>query len=205
MTRVKQVAFFFDSSSCSGCKACMMACRDKNEWAGENPWRRVYEVTGGSWVQIEHYWENNLFAYHLSLSCNHCEKPICVEVCPTRSMRKREDGIVYVKTSTCIGCRYCEWACPYESPQYDRNQGKMTKCDFCLDLIDDDKPPACVAACGLRALGFGEKHELVEKTVFQKQFQPLPDVEITQPSLIVNPHRDADPAGRKTIQEKRTK
>jgi len=136
-----QLAFFFDSSACSGCKACQAACKDKHHLPVGLLWRRVYEVTGGGWTRSGAAWMSNVFAYNLSISCNHCERPICVEVCPTRAMHKRADGLVVVDQDRCMGCQYCSWACPYDAPQYDSASGHMTKCDFCADNLEAGLPP----------------------------------------------------------------
>ena len=87
-------AFFFDAASCSGCKACQAACKDKHELPVGLLWRRVYELVGGRWDREGEAWLPDVFAFNLSLACNHCEAPICAEVCPTGAMRRRDDGIV---------------------------------------------------------------------------------------------------------------
>jgi len=66
----------FDASSCSGCKACQAACKDHNGLGPTILWRRVYEVSGGGWARSGNAWTQDVFAWNLSLSCNHCEKPI---------------------------------------------------------------------------------------------------------------------------------
>ncbi len=136
-----------------------------------------------------------MFAYNLSLSCNHCEKPICVEVCPTQAMHQRADGIVVVDQDKCVGCQYCSWACPYDAPQYDRAQGHMTKCDFCADNLAAGLPPACVAACPLRVLDFGEVSVLQAKHGSLASVRPLPDESLTRPSIVIKPHQAAQREG----------
>ena len=89
-------AFRFDAAACSGCKACQAACKDRHNLPVGVLWRRVYEVTGGGWTRSGDTWTSDVFAYNLSISCNHCQQPVCVEVCPTRAMHKRADGIVVV-------------------------------------------------------------------------------------------------------------
>lgn len=184
-----QPAFHFDASACSGCKACVAACKDKNDLPVGLLWRRVYEVTGGGWMREGQTWTSDVFAYNLSMSCHHCAQPICVEVCPTGAMHKREDGIVAVDRETCVGCQYCAWACPYDAPQFDRASGCMTKCDLCADYLAAGKPPACVAACPMRVLdvhdGLGAAADVA----------PLPDASLTQPALIITPHAAAYRAG----------
>src|SRR5512142_2610938 len=151
-----RTAFVLDASSCTGCKACQVACKDKNQLPLEVLWRRVYEVTGGAWKQEGAAWSSTLFAYNLSLSCNHCVHPKCAGVCPVDAYTVRDDGIVLLDTSKCIGCGYCAWACPYEAPQYDSALGVMTKCDFCYDNLEMGLAPACVSACPLRVLDYAE-------------------------------------------------
>ena len=189
MTR--QYAFYFDSSACSGCKACQVACKDKHGLEVGLLWRRVYEVSGGDWIQVGDAWTSSVFAYNLSIACNHCERPICVEVCPAGAIHKRTDGIVLIETDQCLGCGYCSWACPYDAPQYDEHKGYMTKCNFCADNIDAGLPPACVAACPLRALDYGEREELEARYGKLNSLYPLPDARLTDPALVITPHKDA--------------
>ncbi|MBN2148956.1 MAG: dimethylsulfoxide reductase subunit B [Anaerolineales bacterium] len=191
-----QYTFYFDSAACSGCKACQIACKDKHGLQVGLLWRRVYEVVGGDWLPVGKAWQNTVFAYNVSLACNHCEKPICLEVCPTGAIYKRPDGIVLIEAEKCVGCRYCAWACPYGAPQYDDQAGKMTKCTFCYDLIDQGKPPACVAACPLRALDFGERTELEARYGPLAEIYPLPETSLTEPALALTPHKDAARAGQ---------
>ncbi len=148
--------FTFDATACSGCKACQVACKDKNQLPLGVLWRRVYEVSGGEWKREGGAWSQTVFAYNLSLACNHCQHPKCAGVCPTDAYTVREDGIVLLDPSRCMGCGYCAWACPYGAPQYNSVTGTMTKCDFCHDNLDAGLAPACVAACPLRVLDYAE-------------------------------------------------
>lgn len=188
---MKRLSFYFDSSACSGCKTCQMACKDKNDLGPGQVWRRVYEVTGGGWKKRDTTWHQDVFAYNLSMSCNHCEDPICVKNCPTKALGKREDGIVQIDQSLCIGCKYCAWVCPYGAPQFNPDKGVMGKCDFCADYIDQGKNPSCVDACPMRALDFGDYQELLEKHGPSEHIYPLPDHSITEPSLCIQAHANA--------------
>ena len=67
-------------------------------------WRRVLEYSGGEWLPVGDAYEQNVFAYYVSLSCNHCENPVCAEACPTQAMHKDENGIVSVDPDRCVGC-----------------------------------------------------------------------------------------------------
>ncbi|MCW5853594.1 MAG: dimethylsulfoxide reductase subunit B [Anaerolineae bacterium] len=194
----KQLAFYVDSSICTGCKACQIACKDKNNLDVGQLFRRVYEVNGGGWVERNGFMEPNVFAYTLSVSCMHCQDPLCMEVCPTGATFKRADGVVMVDQDVCIGCRYCEWACPYGARVYNETTKTATKCNFCQDLLAQGEPPACVGACPMRALDFGELSELQAKYGAETGVFPLPDGDLTQPSIVIKPHRDARLASSQT-------
>lgn len=195
----KQMAFYFDASACIGCKACQVACQDKNNLPPEILWRRVFTYGGGGWVQQgSTFVPNNLFRYYLSTACQHCENPVCRDVCPTAAISKRDDGIVLIDTDKCIGCRYCEWACPYGAPQFNEEAGVMTKCHFCYDLQDQGLSPACVDACVMRCLDFGELEELRAKYGDVDAIEPLPSAEYTQPAIVITPHKHAQLSGAGT-------
>jgi anaerobic dimethyl sulfoxide reductase subunit B (iron-sulfur subunit) len=198
----KQLAFYLDSSACIGCKACSVSCKDKNNLPVGITWRRVVQYGGGSWsthpTRADLKVPNQVFAYSMSISCNHCEQPACAEACPTGAMSKAPGGVVSVDSSKCIGCRYCEWACPYGAPQYDDKAGKMTKCDFCSDLLAKGENPVCVDSCVMRALKFGELEELRAKYGSVSAIEPLPTDKLTKPALVLTPHRHAQVSGEGT-------
>ncbi len=179
-----QKGFYFDATACIGCKTCQIACKDKND----NPigvlFRKVHTFEGGKfprpWVQ------------HLSTACMHCESAPCVQNCPAGAMKKREeDGLVYVDQALCIGCQYCVWSCPYGAPQYLPEKNVVGKCDGCLDLTTQGLNPACVDACIMRVLEFGDMEELMQKYPGAKVCDGLPSASLTGPSLLVNPKPEA--------------
>src|SRR5512138_2278827 len=186
-------AFSFDARFCSGCKACQAACKDKNNLPTGVLWRRVIEVSGGEWQQNGEAWNNSVFAYNLSISCNHCAYPKCAGVCPTKAYTIRDDGIVFLDTTKCVGCGYCAWACSYGAPQYDRAAGYMTKCDSCLDYLEQGYPPACVAACPLRVLNHGDMETITNALPLWNTSSDLHSFRLasfshTQPHLAITPH-----------------
>ena len=196
----KQLAFYFDASSCIGCKACQVACQDKNNLTAGMKWRRVFNYGGGTWVpKGASLVPNNIFNYFVSTACMHCQTPLCAEACPAAAITKRDDGVVLIDQTKCVGCRYCEWACPYGAPVFDSTAGVMTKCTFCQDLLAQGQPPACVGACPTRALDFGELTDLQAKygtTV--NAVEPLPVAEYSHPSVVIEPHKHSQPSGHGT-------
>lgn len=187
---MKQLGFYIDSSRCSGCKTCQVSCKDRKNIDVGRKFRRVYEYGGGSWAQDKDgAWTNQTFAYYLSIACNHCDEPICVKGCPTGAMHKRDDnGLVLVDQNKCVGCKYCAMRCPYGAPQFDTEKNVMSKCDGCIDRLEQGFNPVCVDSCPQRAIEFGDITELRQKYGMQCDVAPLPDSRLTRPNLIVRTH-----------------
>ncbi len=197
---MKQLAFYFDASGCSGCKTCQVACKDKYDAPMAVRWRRVYEVCGGDWIKKGQAWISNIQSYNVSMACNHCEEPVCMHSCPNKAITKNEQGIVLINYDRCMGCRYCEFTCPYGALQFDSSKKVMTKCTFCADYLEEGKPPSCVAACPMRVLDFGEKEELEARYGKNGEFFPLPEERFTKPALVVTPHNHSRKAGNTEFQ-----
>lgn len=193
----KQLAFYFNSSACSGCKTCQVACKDKHNSGPGVLWRRVYEVSGGNWKKEGEAWIPNVFSYHISMACNHCLEPICMTSCPNKAIFKMENGTVLIDENKCMGCRYCEWTCPYGALQFDNTKKVMTKCTLCFDYLAKGEKPSCVTACPMRVLDIGELEDLKETYGSSGEIFPLPVEAWTKPSLVITPHRDARPSGNR--------
>lgn len=198
-----QYAFYFDASRCTGCKTCVIACKDKNNIQQPGiQLRRVYEESGGDWIEDEaaKTWKQNIWAYFVSVSCNHCDDPACVKVCPTGAHAKHFDlgGLVLIDGEKCIGCGACAVACPYEAPQLDHKERKMRKCDMCMDRISKQELPICVAACPQRALDFGTVEELRKRHGDDGMIAPLAAAEYTKPNLLIHKCVQAQPAPERT-------
>lgn len=150
------LGFYFDATRCIGCHTCQIACKDRNRIMEPGILlRTVYSYEAGEYPSSE--------MYHYPATCNHCESPLCVANCPTGAMYAADDGTVQCDSEACIGCQTCISACPYGIPRFFEEKGIAGKCDSCKDLRDAGMNPACVDACPLRALDFGERDELKEK------------------------------------------
>ncbi len=194
----KQMAFYVDTSTCVNCRACQIVCKDKNDLPLGVQWRRVIQYGGGAWVaKGQGLVPDGIFTYSVSISCMHCAKPKCVEACPAGAISKRADGLVLIDPKKCVASRLCEHACPYRAPQFHAQLGIMTKCDFCRDLLAKGENPACVDACSMRALHAGPLGELQAKFGLMNAIEPLP-LPRTGPSLVITPHRHAQPSGKGT-------
>jgi phenylacetyl-CoA:acceptor oxidoreductase subunit 1 len=143
-----------DLKKCVDCQTCTVACKVENFLPPGVQWNRVYDYEVGEYP--------NITRRFLPVPCMHCDDPPCAEVCPTGATKKRSDGIVYVEYEKCLGCKYCDVACPYRarafldhteyyygqpteyetfpyelrSPAQRYLPGTATKCTFCVHRID---------------------------------------------------------------------
>ena len=205
MNMDKQLGFYFDASRCTGCKTCAVACKDKNGVGTDRQLRRVIEHAGGEWTEdVNGAWKQDVFAYYVSLGCNHCSNPLCTKVCPTGAHAKHPEkgGLVLIDEKLCIGCGNCSYACPYQAPQYDTASRKMTKCNGCEDRLVKGLLPICVEACPQRALDFGPIDELKAKYGVEGIIAPLSDPQYSEPNLIIKPCKGSQPATGRNFSKK---
>ncbi len=136
----EQYRFHFDMTKCIGCQCCVVACNEQNGNPTDIHWRRVGEIEGGSYPET---WRS-----YLSMGCNHCLEPTCMEGCPVEAYTKDPaTGLVLHSADACIGCQYCTWNCSYGVPQFNAERGVVGKCDMCHGRLAEGREPACVHAC----------------------------------------------------------
>jgi DMSO reductase iron-sulfur subunit len=140
----QQYRFGFDMAACIGCHSCEVACAEQNGLPLGATWRRVGEIEGGDHPDTRRF--------HLSMSCNHCLEPACLEGCPTGAYLKLDNGVVEHHADDCIGCQYCTWNCPYSVPVFQPDRRIVTKCDMCQPRLSEGLAPACVGACPTHAI-----------------------------------------------------
>ena len=179
--------FFFDNTRCTGCRTCMAACADYHGLAAGHVYRRVIDYEGGVCESgADGCVRATSYAYHISLACNHCDRPECVHVCPTGAMHKNELDLVCVDAKKCIGCGYCTVACPYHAPSIDEFTRQSSKFDGCSSRVAEGKQPICVEACPLRALAAGDADDMASlRSEAVSDVLPLPDSSYTEPNLFM--------------------
>ena len=169
-----------DATKCMNCKACLVACQQRNH---------VPLGHARNWVRQTPDVSSPLgFAFQPG-ACMHCDKPLCVDACPTHATYKADDGSVVIDKSRCIGCGSCARACPYEAPYVSLESGTSRKCDFCMDLIDKGETPYCVAACPMRCLEYGDIEELRAEHGDLCAIAPIPAETGTEPNIVFTPNR----------------
>jgi Fe-S-cluster-containing dehydrogenase component len=180
-----EFVYALNISRCIGCRRCVHACVAENNEsrAPEIQYIRVLKMEKGS-IDVEtsdHHYDPPVVpekdSYFMPVQCHQCAKPPCVKVCPVEATWQEKDGIVVIDYDWCIGCRYCEAACPYwarrfnfASPQIPSDQinpnvsylsnrprprGVMEKCTFCLHRTREGRMPACLEVCPTGSRKFG--------------------------------------------------
>jgi anaerobic dimethyl sulfoxide reductase subunit B (iron-sulfur subunit) len=181
-----QLGFVHHNVDCIGCRACEIACKDKNGLAAGPRFRRVQYIEGGTYPDV--------YAYKVNMSCNHCAEPACLPACPTGAIFKRkQDGIVDIDSTLCIGCRRCEATCPFGAPQFDPSDNLVKKCNMCVDEIEAGRKPYCVMACMMRVLDIGPVEQIWDGSLKTtavgpneravRQVKNMADIELTHPSI----------------------
>lgn len=189
-----QHGFRFIQSRCTGCRTCVVACKDFHGMDDELQLRSVGEYTGGTWTSDDQgAWTPDVFSYYLSMSCNHCSNPLCLRFCGSDALGKDERGFVFIDAGLCVGCQLCMMACPYHAPRFDERAGVAVKCDGCRGRVAAGFAPVCVEACPQRALSAGPFAELPATPDAVSALAPLPAPELTQPNLLIEPVRSARP------------
>lgn len=122
---------------CTGCNACVYSCALKH--TGDIDPR-------GSRIRI--FSKEPEGKKYIPYNCVQCEDPVCIEVCPTKSIQKNGDGLVVQASDSCIGCLLCTMACPYGGMYFDEEANKSMLCDYC------DGVPECVRMCPESALEY---------------------------------------------------
>jgi len=163
------VGMLYDTTLCTGCKACVSACAEANGLEPDTRLNGLHQAP----LDLNQFTKNIIKLHNpvggvqsfVKQQCMHCLEPACVAACPFSALSKDgENGVVGWEGSKCIGCRYCEVACPFEVPKFEwaEQNPAIVKCEFCAHKLADNEEPACTAVCPTDAVIFGPRSALLE-------------------------------------------
>jgi Fe-S-cluster-containing dehydrogenase component len=177
------VGLLYDSTLCIGCKACVVACKAANRLAADTDGAHgLYDRPDDldahtrNIIKLSRVGGESAF---VKRQCMHCIDPACVAACMMGALKKREHGIVSWNGATCVGCRYCQIACPYNIPKFEwTTEGafynpKIVKCELCRERLAAGQQPACTEVCPRKAVIFGTREELL--TEARRRLAARPD------------------------------
>lgn len=169
----RKFVMVIDLARCKNARKCVDACQEGHLLPKDHEWMKLYLLQD----------DNMTAKYWFPRPCFHCDKPMCVSVCPVGATYKRADGIVLIDNQRCIGCKFCMTGCPFsarvfnwkdpevkvpEGHVYDPEtnipavEGTVGKCVFCADNLRKGVLPRCVTACPMGVIYFGD---ILEDTV----------------------------------------
>lgn len=195
-----------DLARCVGCNACVVACKQCNNVPEGIFWNRVLTEGGDAPFTAGGQWPDNHLKF-APLSCQHCENPACVKVCPVGATFKDLDtGVVRQDWDRCIGCRMCIAACPYtgvrsfnwQEPSYaighatgdasvsQHQKHTVEKCTFCYQRTSQGEDPACMVFCPAHARIWGDLDDPqseISQTIAKREYENLLPEHGTRPSV----------------------
>lgn len=170
----KAKAFLIDTTKCTGCRGCQVACKqwnqldaEKTEFFGGEAYQNPPVMSEYTFTRIKFrdYEKNgqNEFAFYKEM-CMHCNEPACASVCPVGAFKKTKEGPVTYDAGRCIGCRFCMVACPFGVPKYQWSKALplVKKCTGCYSRIKEGFKPACATTCP-SAITYGERGEMLKE------------------------------------------
>jgi formate dehydrogenase iron-sulfur subunit len=174
----EQAGVLVDTTLCIGCRKCEEACNRRNNlprtaesFADREVLRSFRRPSESAFTVVNQFPgspspdQAGVPQTYAKVQCMHCLDPSCVSACIVAALTKSADGAVVYNPTICIGCRYCQVACPFEIPAYEFHEPltpRVRKCEFCADRIKGTGAnPACAASCPTEALVFGRRAELL--------------------------------------------
>ncbi len=162
------IGLLYDTTKCIGCKACVVRCKEVGnlpadvDGYGGGLYDAPESLNESTRNIIQLYKEDGQSSY-VKKQCMHCIDPACVSACMMGALQKRAFGAVTWENNRCIGCRYCQVACPFGVPQFQWSKisPRIVKCDLCADRLVEGKKPGCVEACPRGAVISGPREALL--------------------------------------------
>jgi formate dehydrogenase iron-sulfur subunit len=164
------MAVLVDVAQCIGCRLCEGACKAYHGLpAGEvtdlSPTAFTYVRFRKISKPLDHVNLGHAGANRRSykVQCWNCVEPACASACPVAALRKTPAGPVIYDPYRCIGCRYCQLACPFQIPRFEWNRSLpvITKCNMCAERLAKNREPVCVSVCPVHALQFGPRERIL--------------------------------------------
>lgn len=165
-----------DARKCIGCMACVAACKAENIVPLGFNRTRVDDGERGTYPDSHRFF--------VAQTCNQCESPPCIPVCPVDATFRDADGLVVIDQKKCIACGLCVKACPYGARYVNPVVNAADKCDFCASRRRDGLQPACVEVCPTGARMFGRVGE--QGTAYAKAAARR-DLKVLKPELKTRP------------------
>jgi len=162
------LGMLYDATKCIGCMTCMVACKKANNLppdpsSPEELWDNPLDLSSKTKTVIRRSSGTN--PTWLKVQCMHCVEPACVSVCMIQAFHKTKDGVVAWDSTRCVGCRYCQVACPFDVPKFEWNSAvpRIVKCELCRhrEGFPDTAGPACCEVCPRHAVIFGRRQDLL--------------------------------------------
>ena len=175
----QRMGFFTDTTTCIGCKACEVACKQWNDLPADgatfgrgDSYDHTGELSASTWPHVRFIELLDPTAtgapgsggdwVFMSDVCKHCTNAGCLDACPTGALIRTEFGTVVLQPDVCNGCGYCVPACPFGVVDRDDIDGRAGKCTLCYDRLAEGLEPACAKACPTDSIQFAPYDELVE-------------------------------------------
>lgn len=162
----RHLGVLIDLTRCVGCNSCALACKESNGLPDANIVPTA--LAADAYTSVEVRWvttpDGNVKRRYVKRQCMHCLNAACISACPAAAMYKGENGAVIYRSYRCLGCRYCQAACPFGILRFDWDNGTspaINKCQMCYDRLQAGGKPACVEACPTGAVRFGLREELL--------------------------------------------
>ena len=173
-----QWGMLIDLTRCVGCNSCPLACKTINRLPDAETPPTALSNTAFTFLdeRVVSEADGATGQRHVKRQCMHCLDAACVAACPAAAMYKSDEGPVIYRPERCLGCRYCQIACPFGVPSFDWQNGLtpvISKCWFCYQRLGAGEQPACAAACPTGALRFGKRAELLAQA--HAQIASAPD------------------------------
>ncbi len=163
------VGLLYDATLCIGCKACVGACQEANDLprdpTGLGPqYNAPIDLSQRAKTVIKLYDDGEVSSF-FKAQCMHCVDPACTTACMLGALKKREFGVVTYEPDLCVGCRYCEIACPFNVPKFEwaKMAPKIVKCELCKQRLAVGREPACTEVCPRQAVIFGTRSDLLQE------------------------------------------